>query len=76
MQGWVSQLRKGLVELCVMKSLDKSEAYGYQVLQQLNAAAGLDSIVMAETAEGLNTTLDSKWRWSKSSQKALTHPRE
>ena len=25
-----------------MKSLDKSEAYGYQVLQQLNAAAGLD----------------------------------
>jgi PadR family transcriptional regulator, regulatory protein PadR len=42
MQGWVSQLRKGLVELCVMKSLDKSEAYGYQVLQQLNATAGLE----------------------------------
>lgn len=42
MQGWVTQLRKGLVELCVMRLLDRSEAYGYQILQQLNARTGLD----------------------------------
>ena len=42
MQNWVTQLRKGLVELCVMRLLDTREAYGYQILQQLNEAAGLE----------------------------------
>lgn len=42
MQTWVTQLRKGLVELCVMRLLAAREAYGYQVLQQLNAATGLE----------------------------------
>jgi len=42
MQGWNTQLRKGLVELCVMRLLDANEAYGYQILQQLNAATGLE----------------------------------
>jgi PadR family transcriptional regulator PadR len=42
MQAWVTQLRKGLVELCVMRLLAAREAYGYQVLQQLNAATGLE----------------------------------
>lgn len=42
MQGWVTQLRKGLVELSVMKVLDGNEAYGYQILQQLNAATRLE----------------------------------
>jgi PadR family transcriptional regulator PadR len=41
-QAWITQLRKGLVELCVMQLLGKSEAYGYQILQQLNTAAGLE----------------------------------
>jgi PadR family transcriptional regulator PadR len=41
-QNWVTQLRKGLVELCVMRLLDTREAYGYQILQQLNEAAGLE----------------------------------
>jgi PadR family transcriptional regulator PadR len=42
MQAWITQLRKGLVELCVMQLLDSSEAYGYQILQQLNTAARLE----------------------------------
>jgi PadR family transcriptional regulator PadR len=42
MQGWMTQLRKGLVELCVMRVLDSQEAYGYQILQQLNAATSLE----------------------------------
>ncbi len=41
MQAWVTQLRKGLVELSVMKVLDADEAYGYQILQQLNAVTRL-----------------------------------
>lgn len=42
MQSWVTQLRKGLVELSVMKVLDAHEAYGYQILQQLNAVTRLE----------------------------------
>lgn len=41
MQSWVTQLRKGLVELCVMAVLRDGEAYGYEILQRLSAAAGL-----------------------------------
>lgn len=42
MQAWTTQLRKGLVELCVMRLLAAREAYGYQVLQELNAATGME----------------------------------
>ncbi len=38
---WVSQLRKGLVELCVLAALREREAYGYEILQRLNAIDGL-----------------------------------
>jgi len=41
MRGWVAQVRKGLVELCVMATLRKGEAYGYQLLQELANAEGL-----------------------------------
>jgi PadR family transcriptional regulator PadR len=43
---WTTQFRKGLVEFCVLATLEPGEAYGYQILERLNAAAGL------ETAEG------------------------
>jgi PadR family transcriptional regulator PadR len=42
MQAWITQLRKGLVELCVMRLLETREAYGYQVLQQLNTSTGFE----------------------------------
>jgi PadR family transcriptional regulator PadR len=35
MREWIAQLRKGLVELCVLAALRRGEAYGYQILQQL-----------------------------------------
>jgi PadR family transcriptional regulator PadR len=41
MQRWVSQLKKGLVELSVMAALGDGEAYGYQIVQRLGGAAGL-----------------------------------
>lgn len=41
MRTWVPQLRKGLVELCVMGVLRHGEGYGYEILQRLSAAEGL-----------------------------------
>ena len=42
MQNWKTQLRKGIVELCVLGVLKRQgEAYGYQLLQALEEVAGL-----------------------------------
>lgn len=41
MRAWIAQLRKGLVELCVMGALTDGEAYGYEILQRLSDADGL-----------------------------------
>ena len=41
MRTWVAQLRKGLVELCVLGVLRDGETYGYEILQRLKAAEGL-----------------------------------
>ena len=38
---WITQLRKGLVELCVMATLAEGEAYGYQIVERLGNASGL-----------------------------------
>ena len=40
-QTWASQLRKGLAEFLVMAALRREEAYGYQLLQRINAVDGL-----------------------------------
>jgi PadR family transcriptional regulator, regulatory protein PadR len=42
MSPWVTQLRKGLVELCILAVLKKGEAYGYQIVDGLRAHPGLD----------------------------------
>jgi PadR family transcriptional regulator, regulatory protein PadR len=39
--AWVSQLRKGLVELCVLAVLREGEAYGYEILRRLAEAGPL-----------------------------------
>src|SRR5262249_61326920 len=41
MQLWVTQLRKGLIELCVVATLGDGEAYGYQIVERLGGVAGL-----------------------------------
>ena len=41
MRAWIAQLRKGLVELCIMAALRRGEAYGYQLLQELANAGDL-----------------------------------
>ncbi len=42
-RSWDTQLRKGLVELCVLEVLARNgEAYGYQILQTLSQTAEID----------------------------------
>ncbi len=41
MARWVSQLRKGVIELCVLGTLSEGEAYGYQILQHMASVDGL-----------------------------------
>jgi PadR family transcriptional regulator, regulatory protein PadR len=40
-QAWITQFRKGLVELCVMAALRDDEAYGYQIVEKLGQIPGL-----------------------------------
>ncbi len=40
-KAWISQLRKGLVELLVLAALRREELYGYQLLQRLAQMDGL-----------------------------------
>jgi len=40
-RAWISQLRKGLIELLVLAALRQEELYGYQLLQRLAQMNGL-----------------------------------
>ena len=42
MTPWVTQLRKGMVELCILAVLEKREAYGYQIVESLRIHRGLE----------------------------------
>ena len=35
MQDWIRQFRKGLLELCILNLLRKSESYGYEIVHTL-----------------------------------------
>ena len=35
MREWISQIRRGLLELCLLNLLDSSESYGYEIVQHL-----------------------------------------
>ena len=41
MDAWVTQLRRGLIELCVLAALGDGEAYGYQIVERLGTISGL-----------------------------------
>jgi PadR family transcriptional regulator, regulatory protein PadR len=45
-EAWVSQLRKGLVELGVLSVLDAAETYGYSIVQTL---AGVEGLAITES---------------------------
>ena len=41
MAAWISQLRKGLVEFCILLVLGSEESYGYSLVQRLRKMPGL-----------------------------------
>jgi PadR family transcriptional regulator PadR len=41
MAAWVSQLRKGLVEFCILLVIGSEECYGYSLVQRLRGAPNL-----------------------------------
>jgi PadR family transcriptional regulator len=41
MKDWITQLRRGLLELCVLNLLRQGESYGYEIVQRLEAVEEL-----------------------------------
>ena len=39
--NWVVQVRKGVVELCILRALAERERYGYDLVKELSEAPGL-----------------------------------
>lgn len=40
-EGWITQLRKGLLEYCVLLVLRRGESYGYEIVQALKSVEDL-----------------------------------
>ena len=38
---WITQLRKGVAELCVLACLDGGEAYGYELMRRMKQYPGI-----------------------------------
>lgn len=38
---WITQMRKGVVELAVLAALSRGEAYGYEIIKRLEPLEGL-----------------------------------
>jgi PadR family transcriptional regulator, regulatory protein PadR len=41
MRAWITQLRKGMLELLLLNVIAKEERYGYEIVQQLRRIDGL-----------------------------------
>ena len=39
--NWIVQVRKGVLELCILRALEKDERYGYELVKTLAAVPGL-----------------------------------
>jgi PadR family transcriptional regulator PadR len=39
--NWIVQVRKGVLELCILRTLAKDERYGYELVKALAAVPGL-----------------------------------
>jgi PadR family transcriptional regulator PadR len=41
MSGWETQLRKGVVDLAVLATIERGETYGYDIVERLHRLDGL-----------------------------------
>ena len=46
MDGWITQLRKGLLDYCVLLLLRRGESYGYEIVQELKR---LEELAVSES---------------------------
>ena len=44
--GWITQLRKGVLEFCVLTVLSRGESYGYEIVQALKQ---MDELAVSES---------------------------
>ncbi len=44
--SWITQLRKGLLEFCVLTVLSRGESYGYEIVQALK---NVDELAVSES---------------------------
>lgn len=65
LKNWDTQLKKGLLPLCVLQVLSKKECYGYELIQELKAIYNIDiteSTMYPMLTRLLNEgLLSSKW---------------
>ena len=43
--NWTTQLRKGVLELCILNIIGRGRVYGYDIVRQLR---GIDALVVSE----------------------------
>lgn len=46
MRAWITQLRKGLLEFCVLNAISRGETYGYELVQLLK---GMEQLAVTES---------------------------
>jgi len=46
MRTWITQLRKGLLEFCVLNAISGGETYGYELVQRLK---GMEQLAVTES---------------------------
>ena len=46
MNAWITQLRKGLLEFCLLNVLRRGESYGYEIVQELK---GIEELAVSES---------------------------
>jgi len=42
--NWIVQVRKGVLELCILRALEDDERYGYELVKTLAAVPGLAAV--------------------------------
>lgn len=57
---WLTQLRKGLAELCILACLQEGEAYGYELLRRLRERPGL-GVTEGTLYPVLNRAAEAGW---------------
>jgi len=46
MRIWITQLRKGLMEYCVLNAISRGETYGYELVQRMR---GIEQLAVTES---------------------------